>query len=47
MDGHAWVDVKTQLHLATRDLEYDDFEQAIETTAPSDHNGLLAFSRQD
>jgi hypothetical protein len=46
MNGNLRIDLEPELHFLAADLEHLYFEQALEAASPSDHDRLLAFSRQ-
>jgi hypothetical protein len=46
MDGNLGIDLEAQSHAPAFDLEHRDFEHAMETIGPSDHNRFPSFPRQ-
>jgi hypothetical protein len=45
MDGNTRVDLEAQLHVRALNTEYRDFQQALETIGPANHNRFLALPR--
>jgi hypothetical protein len=45
MDGNRFIDLEAQSYSLATNLEYRDFEQALEAGGASDDYGFLALSR--